>query len=94
MGLEIKNKTFVITGGLSGLGYAVKTSLLQKGGKVVVADIADTDPGTFKADHNGNAIFIKTDVTNKEDAARAMDFAIAEFGQIDGLIQLRRHSTR
>lgn len=86
MGLEINNKTFVITGGLSGLGYAVKISLLQKGGKVVVADIANTDPGTFKADHKGNAIFIKTDVTNKEDAAQAMDFAIAEFGQIDGLI--------
>ena len=42
--MQIKDRTFLVTGGASGLGEATTRALLDRGGHVVVADRAGTAP--------------------------------------------------
>ena len=41
--MDIAGKTFLVTGGASGLGAATARLLEESGGHVVVADLPDTD---------------------------------------------------
>ena len=41
--MEIRGKTFIVTGGRSGLGEASAAMLEREGAKVVIADLPETD---------------------------------------------------
>lgn len=60
----------VITGGVSGLGLAVATHLVQHGGKVVLFDIND-DKGmaAVAALGSAHALYLRTDVTDEAQVA-------------------------
>ena len=82
--MEIKNSTFIVTGGASGLGAATVRTLVAAGGKVVVADV-NADAGNALAKELGQARFIKTDVTSEADGKAAVALALSEFGGLQGL---------
>jgi NAD(P)-dependent dehydrogenase (short-subunit alcohol dehydrogenase family) len=76
--MEIRERTFLVTGGGSGLGAAVAQNLAEAGGNVVVADL--------KAEETGeNTRFVETDVTDEESVRAAVDAAL-EFGSLHGVI--------
>ncbi|MCT7665062.1 3-hydroxyacyl-CoA dehydrogenase [Shinella kummerowiae] len=82
----IRGKTFVVTGGGSGLGAAVARMLLGEGGNVVIADInADAGAGIVSELGTG-AAFIQSDVTQEKDAQAAIDMALDRFGHLHGLV--------
>jgi NAD(P)-dependent dehydrogenase (short-subunit alcohol dehydrogenase family) len=82
--MQIKNSTFIVTGGASGLGAGTARSLVAGGGKVVIADVGD---GSALAQELGkSARYLKTDVTSENDAKAAVALALAEFGGLQGLI--------
>lgn len=82
--MQIKNNTFIVTGGASGLGAGTARSLVAAGGKVVIADVGD---GSALAQELGkSARYIKTDVTSENDAKATVAFALSEFGGLQGLI--------
>jgi NAD(P)-dependent dehydrogenase (short-subunit alcohol dehydrogenase family) len=82
--MQIKNSTFVVTGGASGLGAGTARSLVAGGGKVVIADVGD---GSALAQELGkSARYLKTDVTSENDAKAAVALALAEFGGLQGLV--------
>ncbi|MFK0165102.1 3-hydroxyacyl-CoA dehydrogenase [Rhizobium sp. NPDC090279] len=82
----IHGKTFVVTGGGSGLGAAVARMLAGEGANVVIADI-NTDAGAGIVGELGACTaFIKTDVTDEKDAQAAIDKALERFGQLHGLV--------
>ena len=83
--MELKNSTFIVTGGASGLGAAAVRSLVAAGGKVIIADL-NADAGNALAKELGQARFIKTDVTSEADGKAAVALALAEFGGLQGLI--------
>ena len=82
----IRGKTFVVTGGGSGLGAAVARMLAGEGANVVIADVnADAGAGIVDA-LGGSAAFIRTDVTQEKDGEAAIDLALARFGHLHGLV--------
>ncbi|WP_037154476.1 3-hydroxyacyl-CoA dehydrogenase [Rhizobium freirei] len=82
----IRGKSFVITGGGSGLGAAVARMLAGEGANVVIADVnADTGVGIV-AELGASAAFIRTDVTEERDAQAAVDLAVERFGHLHGLV--------
>ncbi|NVP53951.1 3-hydroxyacyl-CoA dehydrogenase [Mycoplana rhizolycopersici] len=82
----IGGKSFIVTGGGSGLGAAVARMLAHEGASVAIADV-DVQAGTAVATELGDAaIFVRTDVTEERDAQAAVDAALARFGHLHGLV--------
>lgn len=82
--MQITGKTFIVTGGASGLGLATARMVVSAGGNAVLVDVNPN--GAAVAEGLGpNAVFVKTDVTNADDAQSAVDAAIAKFGAVHGL---------
>jgi NAD(P)-dependent dehydrogenase (short-subunit alcohol dehydrogenase family) len=82
--LELMQRTFLITGGGSGLGAATARLFRQSNANVVILDINE-DAGVETARVLG-ATFVKTDVTNEESVAKAIDVAMSTFGSIRGVV--------
>ncbi len=83
--MEIRNNVFVVTGGASGLGAATARMIVERGGKVVLADVSKDAGEKMAAELGVNAKFVFTDVTS-EDSAKAA-FAVASgMGTLVGLV--------
>ncbi len=83
--MKIQGKTFVITGGASGLGAATARMLVARGGNAVIADM--NPAGEALAEELGKqAVFALTNVTLEADGQRAMDIAKETFGPLHGLV--------
>ena len=80
----IHARTFIVTGGGSGLGAAVVRMLAGAGANVVIAD-RDAGAGERIAGETG-ATFIETDVTREADGEAAVELALARFGRLHGLV--------
>lgn len=73
--MHIEGKSFVVTGGASGLGLASATRLVKAGGNVVLLDLP-TSSGAEMADELGErAVFSPGDVTDAASVDRALDLA-------------------
>lgn len=84
--MEINGKTFLITGGSSGLGAATAQTLAASGAKVVIADINE-NAGNAIVEEIGvdKALFVKTDVSDEASAQGAVDAATG-FGELRGAV--------
>jgi len=84
--VELKNSVVVVTGGASGIGEAVATSLAARGAKVVIGDMdqkgLERVAGQITA-AGGQAAFARCNVTSDEDVANLMDLAIDKFGSLN-----------
>ena len=84
--MQLAGRTVLISGGASGLGGATADMVVAAGGHAVIADVNE-DAGRAHADHLGvRARFVKTDVTSDADVHRAVAYAVAEFGALDGAV--------
>lgn len=84
--MNIKNKTFLISGGASGLGKASAQMIIANSGNVVLIDINE-DEGAKSADELGeNTIFIKTDVRKEMQIKAAIQQGLDKFKTLDGAI--------
>lgn len=86
---NIENKVVVITGASSGLGEATAKHLAAKGAKVVLGARREDNLKQIAADitsKGGNAIYLVTDVTKKEQVQALVDQAVKEYGKIDVII--------
>ena len=84
--MDIKNKTYLISGGSSGLGAACARRFVTEGANVVLLDL-NVDAGEALAQELGEqALFVQTDVTEEEGVAGAVKTAVSQFSHIHGLI--------
>ncbi len=84
--LEIKGSVAVITGGGGGIGLEIAKYWVKNGGKVVIADIAQSFLDGAEAqlkELGGEVVTVVCDVTKEEDNALLADTAIERFGQIN-----------
>lgn len=81
--MQVKNHTFVVTGGASGLGAGTVKMLCAQGARVVIADVQDEAGQALAKELNQH--FIHCDVTSPDDAQRVIDKAV-ELGNFYGLV--------
>ena len=84
--MNIQNKTFLITGGGSGLGAATAQAIVNAGGNVVLADVNATQGVAFAKQLGAKARFVKTDVTSESDVKAAIEVAKTSFGGLSGAV--------
>ena len=84
--MQIAERTFLITGGASGLGEACVRRFAQQGANVVIADVNEQAGSRLADELAGRAVFVTTDVTTEASARAAIQTAVARFGGLHGLI--------
>jgi len=82
----MQDKVAVVTGGSSGIGRATALAFANEGTKVVIADV-DVTCGEMVAREikqaGGEAIFVKTDVSNATDVQALINKAVETYGRLD-----------
>jgi NAD(P)-dependent dehydrogenase (short-subunit alcohol dehydrogenase family) len=84
--MEIPGKTFLVSGGASGLGEATARALAAAGANVVVADVNADVGAAVAADLGDRARFVRTDVTSEDDVNAAIETATRELDGLDGAV--------
>ncbi len=82
---EIAGKTAFITGGASGIGFAIANALAKRGANIMLADINQAALETAKAhfaDMNVGVDTILCDVAKPEDMQRAAQATLDRFGKV------------
>ncbi|MGR6613549.1 SDR family NAD(P)-dependent oxidoreductase [Kocuria rhizophila] len=80
---EFTSRTALVTGAASGIGAAIAMHLARQGAKVVVTDVDSTgidDVVQAIMAAGGDAAGIRQDVSSRDDAAAAVDFAVQTYG--------------
>ncbi|MEO7057005.1 MAG: 3-hydroxyacyl-CoA dehydrogenase [Caldimonas sp.] len=81
--MDISGKSFIVTGGASGLGEGAARMLAAHGGKVVIADLQVERGEAVAGEINGR--YVKCDVSQEADGQRVVAEAI-RFGKLVGLV--------
>lgn len=94
MSQRLKNKVAIVTGSSSGLGRAIAQLYSEEGAKVVCSDLVPSAralvPHESQADTHdliqqsgGEAIFVKTDVSQAKEMEALVEAAVQKFGRLD-----------
>ena len=88
MGL-LDGKTAIVTGGATGIGFAIARRFYEEGANVVPCDIKKDRLGKvfFEMSQKGQRVHIvPADVTVEDDIKRVIEEAAGKFGSIDILV--------
>jgi len=87
--MRLENKVAIITGAGSGIGRAITVLFAKEGAKIVVADWSE-EGGKETVEQiraqNGEAVFIKTDVSKAEDIDKMVKTCLDNFAKVDILV--------
>jgi len=87
--MSFKEKVAIVTGAASGIGKSCSLSFAEKGAKVVVVDLnkKGAEKTNFEIQKKGGrAIFIKADISKKDDVENIIDITENNFGGTDILV--------
>jgi NAD(P)-dependent dehydrogenase (short-subunit alcohol dehydrogenase family) len=87
--MRLENKVAIITGGANGIGEAYATGIAQEGASVVIVDLDEKRGKEIVGEiekSGGKALFVRTDVSRKQDVEKMVKSAINHFGSIDILV--------
>lgn len=97
---QYEGRTVIITGGASGIGRGMSLAFGEAGANVVVADVTEepkqgelyeTDVTTpthevIREEHDGDAMYIETDVSDPESVEAMVEATVDEYGGVDVLV--------
>jgi len=86
---RVKGKVAIITGGAGDLGSATALLLAKEGAKVVVTDVDDSKGRKVAEDirrRDGEAIYLRHDVTSEDSWKEVIDSTVTQFGRVDVLV--------
>ena len=91
--LSLSGRTFLVTGGGSGIGKGAAAAIVASGGNAVLAGrnadklaAAAEEIGGQVGDGAGEVIYEPADVTDEDEAARLVEAATAWHGRLDGVV--------
>ena len=85
---KLEDKVAVITGAASGIGRATALLFAREGARVVVADWDESGGSRIAeeiAEAGGEAVSVRTDVSQAEDVRSLINAAVAGYGRLDVL---------
>ncbi len=82
--MKLQNATALITGGSSGIGYAIAKVLVDAGARVAIT--GRDEKRLYKAAEMLTAVPIRADVTNESDVHRTYREILQAFGRLDVLV--------
>src|SRR5919108_3954483 len=83
---RVDGKVALITGGASGIGRATALTFAREGAKLVIADMnAEGGQQTVHmiTENGGEAIFVKTDVSQAVEVQALISTAVETYGRLD-----------
>jgi 7-alpha-hydroxysteroid dehydrogenase len=91
--LSLTGRTFIVTGGGSGIGKAVASAVVAAGGNVMIvgrnadrlAAVTEELNG-LAGDAGGSALYEPADVTNEDEVANVVEAATAWHGRLHGVV--------
>jgi NAD(P)-dependent dehydrogenase (short-subunit alcohol dehydrogenase family) len=86
MDKQFEGKVALVTGGASGIGRATALAFARAGAKVVVADIAvEAGRETLRMieETGGDAVFVRTDVSQADEVEALIEQALEAYGRVD-----------
>lgn len=84
--MQIAGKTFLVTGGGSGLGAATAQLLVDRGGQVLLVDLNTSAGEQRVAELGDRARFVRADVTDEGEVSAAIALALDVFGGLHGAV--------
>jgi 2-hydroxycyclohexanecarboxyl-CoA dehydrogenase len=87
--MKLQGKTALVTGGGRGIGRAIALALAQEGAQVAVLDILADNAAAVAREIEATgvkALALPADLTKRAQVERAIADALAQFGQIDVLV--------
>ena len=84
--MQVKENSFLVTGGASGLGESVARAIVDQGGNVVIADLNESAGQSLVAELGDSARFVRCDITNGDEVQSAVEMAESAFGGLQGSI--------
>jgi len=84
--MQLAGRTFLVTGGASGLGAATARRLAQRGANVAVVDVNPEQGKALAREIGAKAIFSPSDVTQETAIAAAIAATLEKFGGLHGAV--------
>lgn len=87
--MKLKNKIAIVTGGASGIGFAIAAKFAAEGAKVVIIDAAGDKAGEAAKkiqESGGEAIAFQGDVTSRERVEGIVSEVLKKYEKIDALV--------
>ena len=87
--MRLEDKVALISGGARGQGAVEARLFAQEGAKVVIGDLLEDEGEQVEAEINasgGVCLFVRLDVTSEDDWQKAVEAAVACFGELNILV--------
>jgi NAD(P)-dependent dehydrogenase (short-subunit alcohol dehydrogenase family) len=85
--MSFEGRTALVTGGASGIGFAVARQLAELGAKIAIADVNIEGAKTAASILEGAEVMVvQVDVRDPEDTAIMVDAVVAKYGRLDILV--------
>ena len=84
--MRLKDKVSIITGGGGGIGRSTAIRFAKEGSKIVIADrneLTGEETAQLIREQNGNAMFVHTDVSDKNSVQNLISVTVEQFGGLD-----------
>ena len=85
----LEGKVAGVTGSARGIGFGIAKVLSEKGARIVITDVmeeAAKEAAEKLKEAGGDAIYVVSDVSKKEDADKIFEKTIEAYGQLDILV--------
>jgi 3-oxoacyl-[acyl-carrier protein] reductase len=87
---KLNGKTAIVTGGARGIGGEIAMAFAAEGADVVIADLLSAEGAapvlSSIAESGRRSLLVRTDVSDEQQVRAMVDAALAEFGQVDILV--------
>ena len=84
--MNIQGKTFLVTGGASGLGGATARMIVGAGGNAVILDVNTEAGERMVAELGPRSLYHRTDVTSEDEVRAALAAGAERFSGVHGVV--------